>query len=316
MWWDSKDFTNVLKIFEIGHISRVDGPNKRVVIFLQGCHLKCPWCHSPHAQPCTSPLLFYKERCIGCRRCEEVCPNGVHIFQGGEHTLERAPCRACGACIDACSHSRRGVSGSVLHLPTRAVTPEELFSEIQPYLRLCGKEGGITLSGGEALLQLESIREFLLLCKEGGIHTAVETSGVLDISYYEAVLDLVDLWLFGIRIWGKTGDEKNEVKKILQENLDLLVKKHHKRVLPRLPMVPDVLDQEEVLEATKELLEDVGIQEICLSPWNAYYETYYLAAGISLSQIPPTPESVKRSEDIIKTYFQQRHFSIFNNERK
>lgn len=162
------DSSYLLKIFDIAEFSIHDGPGIRTAIFFQGCNAQCDWCHSPHSQLQCAPLLFNPNICVQCKRCEQYCPAHAHSFQDGKHIINRNLCNQCGICIDKCPNSIRGVKGSALHFPTVEVTTHSLFEQIDPYVRLHSTNGGITLSGGEALLQLDAAKEFLQFCKTKG----------------------------------------------------------------------------------------------------------------------------------------------------
>lgn len=309
-----KDFlatSRQVRIFDVAEFSVHDGPGVRVVVYFQGCNARCDWCHSPHSQPDCAPLLFNRSLCTGCGRCVASCPNGVHKFSNGMHEVDRQKCTQCGACISSCPSSVSGVKGSALHLPTVQLSVSGLFNQIEPYIRLTGKNGGITLSGGEALLQMEAVEELLRMCKKKGYHTAVETSGLLPLATYKQVLPLVDLWLFGTRvITGKNGTQHyqhiNEVLSLLAES--------KAEVLPRIPMVPGFFDKDSVLEDITGLLKRYSIRTVCLSPWNRDYDHYYNQSGISLRMAAPTSGEIMDCETKITSTF--THLNIKFNGNK
>ena len=132
----------------------MDGPGNRVVLYLQGCHLRCPWCHSPHSWDMkSSPLLFLEKKCTLCGQCVKACPQGVHRIENRKHFIDRSKCTKCGKCITACPNSIANSMDGALSLPTTEIPVEELYSKIKPQLDMFKRNGGITLSGGEALLQ-------------------------------------------------------------------------------------------------------------------------------------------------------------------
>ena len=137
-----------LKYFDISWFSSVDGPGTRVVLFLQGCHLRCPWCHSPQSWNTTSPLFFFENRCTLCGACVAACPNNVHSITGGKHFLDRGLCDRCGACIESCPVSRadRWNSGA-LGFPGSELEVQDLFRLLEPQLEMLRDIGGLTLSG-------------------------------------------------------------------------------------------------------------------------------------------------------------------------
>ena len=77
-----------------------DGDGIRTTVFLKGCPLKCVWCHNPEGIGKQPQLAFFREKCVGCGKCAEVCPNGVHKLENGVHTLDRDTCVTCGKCTE------------------------------------------------------------------------------------------------------------------------------------------------------------------------------------------------------------------------
>lgn len=271
-----------VRYFDIDWMSRHDGPGPRVVIFLQGCALSCPWCHSPHSRFERSPVLFFENRCLACGRCADVCPEGLRGKGPQERTVDMARCRQCGACVAACPVSRPDGTGGALLLPTRETAPEELFAIVAPQLEIVRKIGGLTLSGGEALLQREGTKRLLELARNSGLHTAVETSGLLPRERYETVAGLVDCWLFGLRsdVPGAGAKERFGAR---GDNLRFLASLPA-RVIVRKPLVAGVTDTTEEIEATAELMAECGVAEIDLLPLNPHTGHYYRALGM---ECPP-----------------------------
>ena len=170
----------MIRLFNIGWHTKEDGPGNRVVLYLQGCHLRCPWCHSPHSWDMKSaPLLFQAKKCTLCGQCVKACPQGVHHIAHGQHLIDRSKCTKCGKCITVCPNSIENSMDGALSLPTTEISVKELYTKIKPQLDMFKRNGGITLSGGEALLQKEEVRELLLLCKRDGISTCVGLRGFL-----------------------------------------------------------------------------------------------------------------------------------------
>ncbi|MEG2070580.1 MAG: radical SAM protein, partial [Bacteroidales bacterium] len=248
----------------------------------------------------------------GCRRCVSACSNQVHLFCEGKHLINRKKCVQCGVCIEQCPNSIAAVNGSALHLPTVTVTVSSLLKQIEPYLRLIEKNGGITLSGGEALLQLDAIKELLQYCKQKRYHIALETSGLLSTEIYEQVTPLVDLWLFGMRvITGKKGGRHDDhIKRVL----DMLVKQNAK-ILPRIPMVPGFFNRDDVLQSLAILLQTHALNTICLSPWNKNYSIYYDQSGIPMQMPTPTCEEIENCENKIITFFNNLNFVQYENKK-
>jgi pyruvate formate lyase activating enzyme len=165
-----------------------------------------------------------------------------------------------------------------------------LFEQIAPYTRLSGASGGVTLSGGEALLQRSAALELLSLCKQRGIHTAVETSGLLPTETYRAAAPWVDLWLFGMRVITGENHPRHDthIDAVLSELSSVSA-----RILPRIPLIPTFFDREDVIESLLRLLNRYNLEEVCLNPWNRDYDLFYKQSGIPLRMPPPTDDAIE-----------------------
>lgn len=266
-----------IKYFDIAWLSKVDGPGNRVVLFLQGCHLKCPWCHSPHSREKESPILFNQTRCIGCYNCLTVCSKGVHVIENGVHRLKRDKCVKCGKCVGACPTSRFESNSGALSLPTKYADTSEVFELLLPQLEIVKGCGGLTISGGEALLQKEAVKELLQYCKATGIHTAIETSLTLSTEVYAYVKDYVDCWLIGMRDISFQGG---------REDMDELVKKNvryisslGREVIVRLPVIKGYTETRYQLDRITGLMFSGEFKTIELLPCNREMEHYYVLSG-------------------------------------
>jgi pyruvate formate lyase activating enzyme len=295
--------SSLLSIFAISPMSAVDGPGTRVVVFFQGCSVNCAWCHSPHSRPACSPLLFREKDCSMCRKCAAACAGNVHSFINEKHIVQRENCLQCGKCIEACPNSSAYREGGVLSLPTKMMTPPKLMEQVLLHLSLCD---GITLSGGEALLQEQTLH-FLKLCKENGVHTCVETSGLLDSGRYERACPFVDLWLFGTRVLTDNNSVFHTEK--LMENARLL-KNLSKNIIPVIPMVPDVMNREDALSRIILVLETIDAAEIQLNPWNRSYDLYYAFSGIKCAFSRPSDEKIKICETEIRDFFKKKGYKF------
>ena len=170
------------RIFDIQRFSLHDGPGIRTTVFFKGCNLRCRWCHNPESQQPYPQRMFYKEKCVGCGACLEVCPRAFD-----------AVCENGLRCLSVCVHGAREITG-------READVDEILHTVlrdQPFYRTSG--GGVTLSGGEPLLQPEVAFFLLSACKAEGIHTAVETAGNVPWHTVETLLPVTDLFLFDLK---------------------------------------------------------------------------------------------------------------------
>lgn len=181
-------------ISNIQRFSLDDGPGIRTTVFMQGCNLRCAWCHNPETKP-LEPVLMYEEKlCVGCGGCMTVCPDGVHLVEGKSHIILRDRCEACGRCVTACPGKALSISGK------RYTVAElmEILLKDQSFYETSG--GGVTFSGGEPLLQADFVKECLIRLKERGINTAVDTAGAVDTASIGKVARYTDIFLYDLKV--------------------------------------------------------------------------------------------------------------------
>lgn len=268
-----------MKYFDIAWCSQKDGPGTRIVLFLQGCNSHCIWCHSPHSQPECPPILFYEEYCQRCGKCAEVCSTGNHVVNHNRHLFRRDGCNRCGQCILSCP-------GRALELKFYEEEPATVFKKLKPELLLLEGIGGITVSGGEPLLQHLELSELFKLCKASGIHTAVETSAAVERLCLEEIFDYTDCWLFGLKQTDKrlcksmTGADFAAI----YSNLGFLAQKAPEKIIIRLPLIPGFTDDPANLRRIAGIMKLYNINSLQLLPYNPYTSYYYKVSGIPFNE--------------------------------
>lgn len=181
-------------VTNIQRFSIHDGPGIRTTVFLKGCNLRCFWCHNPETLRTEPELQIFPDRCIGCGACLERCEQQAHVVVDGQRTFRRERCVACGRCADTCY-------AECLVLVGEHKTIDEVVEEVlrdRPFYERSG--GGVTLSGGEPLLQLGFARGILTQCKSEGLHTAIETAANLPWERIASILPLTDLVMMDIKL--------------------------------------------------------------------------------------------------------------------
>jgi pyruvate formate lyase activating enzyme len=180
-------------VFDIQRFSIHDGPGIRTTVFLQGCNLRCSWCHNPESQAVGPSVQFFPDKCILCARCVEACPQGAQLVAEGRRVYVRDLCRACGACVDTCF-------AAALVIKARRMSVAEVMAEVEkdrPYYD--DSAGGVTFSGGEPALQDEFLLHLLRESKQRGFHTAVDTACHAPWEAIAALLPHTDLFLVDVK---------------------------------------------------------------------------------------------------------------------
>ena len=251
-------------IFNIQKFSINDGPGIRTTVFLKGCPLSCLWCHNPESKLTKREIMYDEKKCIGCARCATVCKNGAHSFDGGVHAYLRADCSACGECTAECVAEAVSVVGE-------EKTASEVIAEVMKDKMFYDTSGGgLTVSGGEPMMQFDFTYELLRLAKESGLHTCIETCGYAKRENYEKILPLVDIFLFDYK---ETSPERHKeytgvTNDLILENLRFIDEMGAKTVL-RCPIIPTLNDREEhFLGIAKTASSLKNIIEINVEPYH------------------------------------------------
>ena len=227
------------RIHSIETFGAVDGPGVRYVLFMQGCPLKCKYCHNPDSWNTTEG---------------------------------------------------------------KVVTSEEIADDIKSYLNFI-KKGGITISGGEPLLQADFILDLIKRCKKLGLHTAIDTAGSIPLERSQAVIDEADLLLLDIKSLDDdictdlTGVSNSNTLKTLEycESIG-------KPVWIRHVMVPGITLNNNLLEKLADFLKDYScIENVELLPFHKMgeYKWEQLNMKYELYDTPqPEPEQIKMAKEI------------------
>jgi len=236
-------------IFDIQRFALHDGPGIRTTIFLKGCPLNCVWCCNIESQKMQPQISFEQEKCILCNKCIPACPINVLSYnEKGKIVLNFYSCSACGKCIDECAENALKIYG--YRVDSEKII-EEVLKDREYYIN---SGGGLTLSGGEAIMQYEFSLDLLMLAKSNDIHTVIETSGFASTEKYLQIMQYVDLFLFDYKHSGNRLHKLNTnvEQDLILKNLDYLYNNGAK-ILIRCPIIPDINDTPEHFKGICEL---------------------------------------------------------------
>ncbi len=287
-------------VCDIKHFSVHDGPGIRTTLFLKGCPLHCLWCHNPESIDPRPQLGFFAERCTGCGACAAVC-SCHRITTDGRHEFDRESCTACGKCVDACLFD-------ALELYGRELTLEEAVATVledRVFYAVSG--GGVTLSGGEPLLQADFGAELFKLLKQEAIDTAVDTCGQVPWSSFERILPWTDRFLYDFKHADSathrtlTGSGNEQIKanlaRLSQTGVPIEI---------RMPLIPGLNTDDTTIEAAGEFLSTLpNITAVRLLPYHNLAHSKYAAVARpdTLPDTPsPGPELLAHAAELLQTH--------------
>ena len=262
------------KIFEIKRFAVHDGDGIRTTVFFKGCPLRCVWCHNPEGLSFDDEEAFYEHKCIGCGECKkkgftsEYCLGEARVEYGKEIALD--------------------------DLAKKLIEDREFYE---------ASGGGVTLSGGECLMQSDFCRELLMRMKSEGIHTAVDTCGFVPRSALDKVMPYTDMFLYDLKAYDEDVHIKctGQSNKTILENLEYL-DRNGKNIEIRIPYVPGYNDGQ--IEKIALFLSKLKhITAIRLLPYHNYASSKYAALNMknTLPSKLPTDEELKAAKDLMKS---------------
>ena len=288
-----------------------DGPGIRTEIFFKGCPLRCLWCSNPEALSPGAELGFYPAKCLGeadCGWCRKACPAPPPLGQHVSLGFDTERCRACLKCADACP-------AGAIRLWGKRYTADQLMEVIEADRSFYEKSGGgVTLSGGEVLLQWEFAAGLLRRCRERGIHTCVESALHVPWEHAAAVFRYTDLIITDVKTMDSAahkrftgaGNERilDNIRRAAALGIPMVV---------RTPVVPGYNAEEAGIRAIGAFLRDnLGgcLLQYQLLPYRKMgtekYESIRLPYPLADYPVPPREEwepAIRRFAEILRAEY-------------
>jgi pyruvate formate lyase activating enzyme len=287
---------NLGLIFHAQRYSIQDGPGLRTTIFMKGCPLRCEWCHNPESIKPYPELMSRDRKCLKFGKCVRACPTGaITLDQTEGRKIDREKCTLCFDCVSICPTEALEKVGVY-------VTVDEVMAEIEKdelFYRKSG--GGVTISGGEPLLQGEFVHDLLQACKQRHLHTALDTSGYAHWSVLKSVLEYVDLVLYDVKHMDlqlhKQGTGVGN--SLILTNLHRIPPKV--KVWLRLPLIARYNDSHENVRKVAELALEVKAEKISALLYHEWATGKYSSLGREYSRWgakPPSAEHVQQLKNM------------------
>jgi choline trimethylamine-lyase activating enzyme len=238
-------------IFNVQKYNMYDGPGIRTLVFFKGCPLRCKWCANPEGLEKKYQVLYKRNSCIDCGACVSVCPVGIHsISKEHKHEVNRSiDCIGCRKCQEVCTEAALSIVGEIKTISELM----EIIEEDREFYAVSG--GGVTLGGGEVTMQSEFAANLLMVCKQEGINTAIETCGYAKKEAILQIAEFTDLFLYDIkhidpeRHYKLTGVHN---ERILENLKELLHRRYNVKI--RMPLLKGINDSQEEIEKVIEFL--------------------------------------------------------------
>lgn len=224
-------------VFNLQKYSLQDGPGIRTTVFLKGCPLCCQWCHNPESISPRREIIVVESRCIACGECRAACEFGESVAGTGVLPPRHDQCTLCAECVDACPTGARQVIG-------RTMTVAEVVAEvIKDRIFYEDSGGGVTISGGEPLMQPRFVTALLAALREAGVHRVLDTTGFGCTEHLLEAAKLADMVLYDLKAFDEARHREltGVSNRSILANLTAL-NEVHCNVWIRLPVVPGFND--------------------------------------------------------------------------
>lgn len=285
-------------VFNIQRYSIHDGPGIRTTVFFKGCPLRCRWCSNPESISPVAEIMVREARCNSCGRCLKVCTPGALSLAASGLRLDRDRCHLCLKCIEACWEDAIEVAG---HEMTVGEVVEEC-SKDELFYRNSG--GGITLSGGEPLLQADFAMELLRRLKEAGFSTALDTCGQVSWEVMGKALDYTDLVLYDVKHIDSAEhrDGTGSDNKLILSNLEKAMDTNKSRVWIRVPVIPGYNDSDQYMQGLAGRLHGMKAEKVSLLAYHEWGRVKYQSLGKAYQLNGRQPLTNERMYELVEVF--------------
>ena len=289
-------------LFNIQKFSVHDGPGIRTTIFFKGCPLTCQWCHNPESQSYQAEILIDRDRCTRCGECEKHCSQQAAWQNNHQLFYDAEKCNACERCIDYCCKNAREIAG-------KEYTVQDVTQEIHKDKAFYEQSGGgVTLSGGEVMTQIDFVEELVKACKEQGITVVIDTCGYAPSENFLRIMKYVDVFLYDIKLMdsGEHEHYTGRDNSLILENLRLL-SNHDAVIQLRLPLIEGINTKNEQIQDIIDFIATLKIHSINLLPYHHMGQGKYKKLNCLLPVLE-RPSDLRLEE--IQSMFKQANYKV------
>jgi len=296
---DSINYNLTGIVFDIQRFSLHDGSGIRTIVFLKGCPLSCQWCSNPESQNMKPVIMYKRENCFHCGRCIAACKQEA-VGPDKRIRINRDRCVGCGECANTCPSGALALKGRRMSVQQ---VVRELKKDATTYRR---SGGGITLSGGEPLMQYEFAAGLLQACKGQGWNTAIETTGIGSGQAIEKVIPYTDTVLLDIK--HMDGDQHKKYtgvdNKLVLKNAPRICRISNTVI--RVPVIPGFNFSVDAIKKIAEYARTLtGIRTIHLLPYHSFGANKYELMGRAylMKHVKPLqPEELEECKAAVESY--------------